>query len=58
MGLGIGGHRLHSDGLPLRGLESHLDGVKIVLLPAHFAGGVRVALASLIHPVDKLTKFT
>jgi hypothetical protein len=54
VGLGVDGHHLRGNGPPLRGLEGHSDGLKIVLWPAHLTGGVGEAPASLFCPVDEL----
>jgi hypothetical protein len=57
-GLGVGDHHLRGDGLPLRGLKGHPNGVEAALQLAHLTGGIEVALASLIHRPDELTKLT
>ena len=55
-GLGIGGRRLRGSSLTLQGLKDHPDGIKAALQLAHFAGGIGVALAGLVCPMDELAK--
>jgi hypothetical protein len=53
-GLSVGGRRLRDSSFPLRGGERHPDSFKAALQPTYLAGGVGVALAGLVHHVDKL----